>query len=85
MKLREHRGNWAESMKTQAEIPNTLEALCGYISAKLAPYSVTVRPEDITVRKYPMGLQDSSWKGIYIVSVQGYGVFGFISEPLEAG
>jgi len=82
MKLREHRGNLAESMATVIEIPPTLEALKTVINNELSVFGV---PEitDNMIRIEPYGFDKRINWNTHIVMIAGYGVYGYIDGPLQ--
>lgn len=72
MQFREHRGGSTESMKTAEELPDRA-ALVAHCQKLLAPYSFTFEPSALKVQSYG--------KGVYIVTIDGYGVVGFTDTP----
>jgi hypothetical protein len=82
MKLRQHRGSLAESLATEVEIYNTLHALSTYIARDLKQFGVSVEPEHVSVSFYAHDPRIPS--DVYLVEVEGYGVYGFTNKPLQA-
>lgn len=80
MKIREHRGGLAESMETVTEIDGTMVALVAHINAKLTPFGFVVRPALVTCTPYCTDAR-INWQ-TYMVTVDGYGVFGFTDGPV---
>jgi len=81
VKLREHRGSLADSLATTIEIDPTIDALLLAIRNALAPYDVTV--EAGMVKVSPYGFDERIGWNAHIVTVDGYGVFGFTNGPLN--
>ena len=81
MKLREHRGGLAESMATTREIDGTKQALLAAVRSELAPFGFDVNQEALRVQPYSFD-ERNCWD-THIVTVGGYGVFGFTDGPLR--
>ncbi len=62
-----------ENEKTPLEIEPTLAALTEAIQQRLAPFGLDVQPAMVHVHSY---------NEEYIITVDGYGVFGFTDQPL---
>ena len=84
MKIREHRGSLAESLKTTEEIEPTLGALTDFIAIKLDGWSVEVNRKLIKVEKYGRGIDDRCGWDTHIVTLEGFGVFGMTDAPLSS-
>ena len=79
LKIREHRGSLAESMKTVCEIDNTAQALGKFVREKLKDF----KRFDVagwTIKPYCYD-ERIGWDA-HIVTVDGYGVFGFTDGPV---
>lgn len=81
MKLREHRGNLADSLATTINIEPTIDALFIAIRYSLALYGAHVDAGAIKVSPY--GFDKRIGWDTHIVTVDGYGVFGFSDGPLK--
>ena len=79
MKLRQHRGLLADSMTTVIEIEPTIEALEQAIRDSL---SVQFSPKDIHVTFYCNDAR-IQWNNCHIVTIDGYGVYGFTDGPIQ--
>lgn len=80
MKLREHRGLLADSMKTVVEIDPTIESLANAIQNSLHDF-LCVDKDKIKVKPY---VYDDRIKwDTHIVTIDGYGVYGFTDGPLN--
>jgi hypothetical protein len=83
MKFREHKGSLDVSMRTLIEF-DSKRALVTHIQNLLAPYRVTVSPDDIKASLYgSSGDARIGWEKTYIVTVKGYGVIGFSDAPID--
>lgn len=80
MKIRMHRGALADSMETVQEIEATLPAVVAVIEARLG---MTFDPRLIEVSPYG-GVDERIGWDTHIVTIRGYGVFGFTDGPLSA-
>ena len=82
IKIREHRGQLAESMETVIEIEPTRAALLECIRKSFAefPPMSGVTDEDITIEHYAYDKR-INWDA-WMVSIKGYGVFGFTDGPV---
>jgi hypothetical protein len=74
MKVREHRGGFEESMGTVVQIDGSMESLVQEISSKIWKWA-EVNLETVKIEKYVY--DDRNGWDTYIVSVLGYGVYGF--------
>ena len=74
MKVREHRGGFEESMGRVVEISGSMESLVQEIRSKIGKW-VEVNLETVKVEKYVYDSRNG-WD-TYIISVLGYGVYGF--------
>ena len=83
MKIREHRGHLAESMETVKEIEPTKEALFNFIkdSFKCWPTMSKIKETDIHIESY--GYDNRIDWNTYIVTIDGYGVFGFTDGDVK--
>lgn len=78
-KLREHRGTLSQSMETVIEFEGR-EELYKIIKEELGRYSMNIWPEMIEVKPY--GYDERIEWDTYIVTVDGYGVYGFTDGPV---
>lgn len=76
MKLREHRGGLAESMETAVEIGDSMAELESFVREKLKPHGVDVTEGMVRVEPY-FGIDPRNGWHTHIVTIDGYGVFGF--------
>ena len=77
MKIREHRGLLDDAMNTCKEIEPTMEAVVNEVLSSL-PVFLHIKPEDIHVSFY--GYDKRIEWNTHIVTVDGYGVYGFTDE-----
>lgn len=77
MKFREHRGSFAESMKTVVDVKDRAELL-REVQRVLYPLPVV----DFSIRPYGEGPDRRTGWNTYVVTVDGYGVAGFTDGPL---
>lgn len=87
MKIREHRGGYADSMATTAEIEPTILAVVNYVMETYK--GSVVHPDSIKVRKYGAGVDARNGWDTHLVTIEGFGVFGMTdgmpeSEPEDA-
>lgn len=83
MKVREHRGSLADSMKTLQEVA-TLEELFESMRASFAMFPTFVfDPEQVQISPYCGRDERIGWDQTYIIEIIGYGVWGFIDGPIE--
>jgi hypothetical protein len=83
MRLREHRGSLDDSMATMVTIASTIEALTAQINTVLAPYVFVAQPEQVQVKEFSSHRDERiGWEKTFVVTVDGYGVFGFCDEPV---
>jgi hypothetical protein len=80
MLFREHRGGLAESMKTVVTLDDRAR-LVAYVQDKLRCYCMDVKPEQVHV--IPYCYDDRIGWDTYIVTVDGYGVFGMTDSPVN--
>lgn len=73
MKIRQHRGSLADSMETTKEIGESMEALLFEIQSQLR-FDLTI--EMIRVKPYGGVDKRTGWD-THIVTINGYGVYGF--------
>ena len=83
MKIREHRGFLVESMETVQEIEATKRALFEFIKESFInwPTMLSIKETDIHVEPY--GYDDRINWDTYIVTIDGYGVFGFTDGDVK--
>ena len=81
MKLRQHRGSLAESLATTVVIEATKPALLVVVKSFLSSYGVDVTEEMLSVTPYGGVDKRTGWD-TYIVTVDGYGVYGFTDCPI---
>jgi hypothetical protein len=86
MKVREHRGEIGESILTMVELPDNSHAtLYAHVAKILGAYDFHFQPEALRVLKYHFTHDRATgWEQTWIVTIQGYGVFGFCDGPLRA-
>ena len=77
MRYRQHRGGLGASLKTQIDIPRTIEAIASEASLALGRI---VDKSEITVSAYVH--DDRIMWDTHIVEVAGYGVLGFTDGPV---
>lgn len=82
MKFREHRGSLDASMDTQVEVDN-LEELCDYLNDYVSLIDQTIQIDQLKVEPY--GFDKRIDWNTHIVTVEGYGVFGFTDGAVEKG
>ena len=82
MKLREHRGGLSESMATVIEIAPTHEALVDAVRKAMPPGLWGDSSTRVVVSPY--GFDARIGWDTHIVTIQGYGCFGFTDGPLPA-
>lgn len=82
MRVREHRGSIAESLETAVEIEENRPALVAHVIKTCAPL-LEVKARDIKVKPYGPrpSLGDPDW----IITIDNYGVFGFVDRVVEPG
>lgn len=78
-KVREHRGSLADAMETVFEVQD-FAGLVDHMKQTLEPYGQMVKAEDVKVEHYTF--DDRIGWDTYIVSIDGYGVWGFTDGPL---
>ena len=78
MQIRQHRGTLADSMKTVVEIENTKKAVFDIVN-KTIPCSI----DSIQVKFYTY--DDRIKWYCHVVTVDGYGVYGFTDCKLADG
>lgn len=76
MKLREHRGSLADSLGTAIDIEGR-SALVKHIQDVLEPFGIDVKDSAVSVTPYADNGRVDGWANTHIVTVAGYGVFGF--------
>lgn len=77
IKYREHRGGLDESLKSSMEF-NTIKQLLDFIILQIAPYGEFIKLGDTKIGYYCYDKRVN--QELYVVSADGYGVFGFIYE-----
>lgn len=75
MLFREHKGSLDKSMKTVVELKD-IDELVKYISDMLQPFGMSVTPDSLHTQPY--GYDNRIDWETYIVTLDGYGVVGFI-------
>lgn len=82
MRVREHRGSLADSLETAVEIEENRPALVAHVIKTCAPL-LEVKARDIKVKPYGPrpSLGDPDW----IITIDNYGVFGFVDRVVEPG
>ena len=85
MKIREHRGGLSESMDTVLEIDPTIDAIVGVVNDALKPFNFEVTADIIKIEKYGNGngIDECIGWDTHIVTIKGYGVFGFTDSPIK--
>ena len=86
MKIREHRGSLLEAMETVSEIEPTKMALVEFIRKAFSHwpgYQLANLEGRVKVEKYRYD-ERIKWD-THIVTIEGYGVFGFTDGPLLDG
>lgn len=81
MKIREHRGSLVDSMATVTVIEPTAEAIARLASLAMLDYGVAFTADQVKIEWYCYDPR-IGWE-TYIVTLEGYGVFGFTDGPLE--
>lgn len=86
MKIRMGLGGLAESMEHAAEIEPTAEAIAEYVSKMLDPefYATPFTAAQISVKKYGWGIDHRIGWDTHLVTVEGFGTFGYTDGPLPA-
>jgi hypothetical protein len=90
MKLRQHRGGYDESMATVIDIEPTKAALLQAIMnteliglpSNLIEDQVTVEPYSFDA--YPSSLDPRNGWNTHLVTIQGWGVYGYTDGPLNS-
>lgn len=80
MKLRQHLGGLAESMATTIEIEPTLTALLDAVRATISDIGADVTEQ--TLKVTPRGLDPRTGWDTHIVTISGFGVYGYTDGPL---
>jgi hypothetical protein len=78
-KVREHRGGLAESMQTVREVKDRAELLA-IIQEEARRFQLDVKPEQLHVEPY--GRDDRIGWDTYLITIDGYGVWGMADGPL---
>ena len=83
MKIREHRGLLSDSMETVREIEPNKEGIFNCIkeSFKNWPTMSDIKENEIHIDRY--GYDDRIGWDTYIVTIDGYGVFGFADGGIK--
>jgi len=79
-KLRDHKGTLEDAMQTVREI-QTFGDLMKDINANLSPYVGLIAAERVSVNRYYF--DDRIKWDTHIVTIAGYGVYGFTDGPVE--
>lgn len=77
MRVRQHRGTLAESLKTVKQIPPTKDDLADHINTVL-DFPVKFGPGSLSI--IDQGVDDRIGWNSYLVMVEGLGVFGYCDE-----
>jgi hypothetical protein len=81
IKFREHRGSLAESMKTVVEVDGRA-GLLAHIRRLFSDFGPKFADEQLHITAY--GDDDRiDWQDIYIVTIDGYGVVGFMGKEIR--
>ena len=80
MKLRQHRGGLSDSMATVIEIAPNRACLAAAINGELAEFGISVQESAVHVDAYRR--DDRIGWDTHIVTVDGYGMYGFTDGPL---
>lgn len=81
MKYRPHRRSLKDSMANVATFSN-LDALIFYMrEVELKPYNFHFNDSQVRVSPYYGDDDRIGWKDVHIVTIDGYGVMGFIEGP----
>lgn len=85
MLIRQHRGQLQDSLSTSEKIGNTIGDVQRYVFDKLTPYLPTTweTAADVKLTFGPLAEDKrcpSEWRMASIVSLDGYGVFGMVSD-----
>ena len=80
-KLRQYRFQLADSMRTVIEVEPTKDVLYAVIQSELGRYGHEVTPDMVHVEKHCFD-ERIGWDA-HIVTVDGYGVYGFMDGPLS--
>lgn len=81
MRFREHRGGLRESIATTIEIEPTIDALLIVVRNALEPYGAHINEKQIHVSPY--GFDGRIGWDTHIVTVDGYGLFGFSDAAIK--
>lgn len=82
MKLRRHRGSYDESMATVVEIEPTRSALLqAIVESEEGLETESLTESMISVDHY--GFESKSGWDAHLVTVRGWGIYGFTDGPLE--
>jgi hypothetical protein len=82
MKIREHRGGLDESIATTEVIEPNINALIAHVKKKLT-MQIEVNKDNLHIKKYGSGIDDRCGWDTHIVTIDGYGVFGWTDGPLK--
>lgn len=84
MRYRPHKRSLEESMKTVATFKN-LAALIFYMrEVELKPYGFHFNDSQVRIAPYYGDDDRIGWKDVHIVTIDGYGVMGFVEGPLPS-
>lgn len=78
IRVREHRGDLEESLKTQAVIPGTLEAIEEWVKKVRPDLDISTIQNNLSIDTYSVVDRRCGWTWTRNVSVAGYGVIGQI-------
>jgi hypothetical protein len=81
MKFRPQRGSLDAAMAEAREFADRAE-LVAHITERLWPWNFDVTTEMVHVKKYGPDIDERIGWDTYVVTVDGYGVFGFTDGPV---
>jgi hypothetical protein len=79
VQFREHRGGLAESMATVREVRDR-EHLVRLVAEALEPWGLAITPDMVSLER--IGFDPRIGWDTWMVTVEGYGVFGMTDGPL---
>lgn len=83
MKYRPYKRDLADSMAEMVEVDGRV-GLIRHLRKELSPYPEWDHFSDAAVREQPYYGDDpaTGWRDVHIVTIDGYGVVGFIEGPI---
>ena len=84
VRLREHRGTLSDSLATVIDIEPTHAAVTSHVRRILEPYGLIVAESAVGIAPYEGSYGASFDENTHIVTVEGYGVFGFTDGPVAS-